>query len=120
MTTSNRSRSVEAAGGTATNGAPSTPVEPATPNPPPEAGDDRTIPVGPELNRDRAAVEDPAVQHEGGHGHGLMMLVCCVPMLLIVFALVATGVAGPGAIVFALLCTAMMAVMMFAMPGHRH
>jgi hypothetical protein len=49
-----------------------------------------------------------------------MMLVCCLPMLLIVVALVATGVAGPGAILYALLCTAMMATMMFGMPGHRH
>jgi hypothetical protein len=58
--------------------------------------------------------------HDRGRGHGLMMLVCCVPMLLIVFALVATGAAGPGAIAYALLCTAMMAAMMFFMPGHRH
>ncbi|EAP98722.1 hypothetical protein JNB_01100 [Janibacter sp. HTCC2649] len=49
-----------------------------------------------------------------------MMLLCCVPMLLIVFALVATGAAGTGAIAYALLCTAMMAAMMFLMPGHRH
>jgi hypothetical protein len=49
-----------------------------------------------------------------------MMLACCVPMLLIAFALVASGTAGAGAIFFALLCTAMMAAMMFAMPGHKH
>jgi len=48
------------------------------------------------------------------------MLVCCIPMLLIVFALVATSAAGAGAIAYALLCTAMMAAMMFFMPGHRH
>ena len=45
-----------------------------------------------------------------------MMLACCVPMLLIAFALVASGTAGAGAILFALLCAAMMAAMMFAMP----
>ena len=58
----------------------------------------------------------------GGHGgHGLMMLVCCIPMIVLAVALVATGVAGSGAIVGALLCTAMMAVMMLAMPGgHDH
>lgn len=58
---------------------------------------------------------------DGGHGgHGLMMI-CCVPMIVIAVALVATGVAGSGAIVTALLCTAMMAAMMFAMPGgHGH
>ena len=54
----------------------------------------------------------------GGHGgHGLMMLVCCIPMILLAVGLVATGVAGSGAIVGALLCTAMMAVMMLTMPG---
>ena len=65
--------------------------------------------------------------HEGhpeskGHGgHGLMMIACCIPMLIIVGILVATGVAGSGAILYAVLCTAMMALMMFAMPGgHRH
>ena len=39
----------------------------------------------------------------------MMMLACCIPMLLIVGALVVTGVAGTGAIVYALVCTAMMA-----------
>lgn len=63
---------------------------------------------------------EPAQQQGHGRGHGLMMLACCVPMLLIAFALVATGAAGAGAIFYALLCTAMMAAMMFAMPGHRH
>ena len=63
----------------------------------------------------------PDTDHVGhGRGHGLMMLACCVPMLLIAFALVASGVAGAGAILFALFCAAMMAAMMFAMPGHRH
>ena len=59
--------------------------------------------------------------HAGHGGHGLMMLVCCIPMILLAVGLVATGVAGSGAIVGALLCTAMMAVMMLAMPGsHGH
>ena len=55
---------------------------------------------------------------QGGHGgHGLMMMLMCVPMLLIVGLLVATGVAGAGALVFAVLCMAMM----FMMPGgHSH
>ena len=64
--------------------------------------------------------EEPAAQQGHGRGHRLMMLACCVPMLLIAFALVASGTAGGGAIIFALLCTALMAAMMFAMPGHRH
>lgn len=65
---------------------------------------------------------DPGPSGHQGHGwgHGLMMLACCVPMLLIAFALVASGPAGAGAILFALLCAAMMAAMMFAMPGHKH
>lgn len=63
---------------------------------------------------------EPAGHQGHGRGHGLMMLACCVPMLLIAFALVASGTAGAGAIFFALLCTAMMAAMMFAMPGHKH
>ena len=54
----------------------------------------------------------------GGHGgHGLMMMICCIPMLVIAGLLVATGVAGSGIIVTALLWTARMAAMMFAMPG---
>jgi hypothetical protein len=50
----------------------------------------------------------------------LMMLACCVPMLVVVGVLVVTGVAGTGAIVYALICTGMMAAMMLFMPGHKH
>jgi hypothetical protein len=53
-------------------------------------------------------------------GHHLMMLACCVPMLVVVGVLVVTGVAGTGAIVYALICTGMMAAMMLFMPGHKH
>ena len=53
-------------------------------------------------------------------GHQLLMMVCCVPMLVIVGVLVLTGVLGSGAIVYALVCTAMMAAMMFMMPGDKH
>ena len=53
-------------------------------------------------------------------GHQLLMMVCCVPMLVIVGVLVLTGVLGSGAIVYALVCTAMMAAMMFMMPGGKH
>lgn len=52
-------------------------------------------------------------------GHGLLMMAMCLPMLLIVGVLVSTGVAGAGAVVYALLCVAMMAAMMMLMPGHR-
>jgi hypothetical protein len=66
------------------------------------------------------AAHEPDSDHggHGGHGgHGLMMIICCIPMLAIAGLLVLTGVAGSGIILTALLCTAMMAVMMFAMPG---
>ena len=54
----------------------------------------------------------------GGHGgHRLMMIACCIPMLIIAGLLFATGVAGSGVIFGALLCTVMMAAMMFSMPG---
>ncbi len=57
----------------------------------------------------------------GGHahrGHGWMMVACCIPMLAIAIALVATGVAGLGVIAPAIMCILMMAVMMRGMsPG---
>ena len=60
---------------------------------------------------------DSSDTHHGmGHaGHGWMMIVCCIPMLIIAFVLVATGVASVGFIFAALLCTAMMAAMMWGM-----
>lgn len=80
--------------------------------------------------------DEPPHQHDGrepdsgeglgtsrrGHGgHRLMMIACCIPMLVIVGVLVGTGVAGTGAIGFALICLGAMALMMFAMPGrHDH
>jgi hypothetical protein len=57
------------------------------------------------------------------HGHGLMMIACCVPMLVIAIVLVATGVASAGFLFAALACTAMMAFMMRGMSGsdtHEH
>lgn len=54
-------------------------------------------------------------------GHGWMMLICCIPMIVIAVLLFLTGVAGSGALLGALLCTAMMALMMVSMSGgHRH
>ena len=53
---------------------------------------------------------------QGGHGgHHWMMVACCIPMLVIAIVLVATGVAGVGFIFVALMCTAMMAMMMRGM-----
>ena len=53
--------------------------------------------------------------HRGGHG--LMMIACCIPMLVIAGILVATGVASPAFLVIAVGCTLMMAMMMGGM-GH--
>lgn len=59
--------------------------------------------------------------HPGGTRHRLMMIACCIPMLVLVGVLVATGAVGGGAIVFALACLGMMAAMVAVMPGgHRH
>ena len=78
--------------------------------------------VGPNaLGNPSESHDDPVEPAAGGWGHRLLMLACCIPMLVVVFALVASGVAGAGSIIFALLCVGMMAAMMFMMPGgHRH
>ena len=49
--------------------------------------------------------------HGGHRGHGWMMIACCIPMIAIAIALVATGVVGVSFIFIALACTAMMALM---------
>ena len=56
-------------------------------------------------------------EHGGHGGHGWMMIACCIPMLVIAVVLVATGVAGPGFIFAAVMCTLMMAMMMRGMSG---
>lgn len=59
--------------------------------------------------------------HAGHAGHKWMMLICCIPMIAIVAVLIASGTAGSGALLWALGCVAMMAAMMFMMPGgHNH
>lgn len=68
--------------------------------------------------------DHPSADHsegKGHRGHGFLMIRCCIPMLVIVGVLAATGAIGFGVIAFAVLCTVMMAIMMVAMPGsHRH
>ena len=59
--------------------------------------------------------EAPA--HAGHGGHGLIMIACCIPMLVIAIALVTTGVVSAGFLILALVCTAMTALMMRGM-GH--
>jgi hypothetical protein len=46
-----------------------------------------------------------------------MMIACCIPMLVIAIALVATGVVSSGFLIGAVVCTVMMALMMRGM-GH--
>ena len=72
----------------------------------------------PQLPHDVA--KEPHDNHSGpgrNGGHRWMMLACCVPMLIIALVLVATGVAGSGFLVAAIVCTVMMALMMGGM-GH--
>jgi hypothetical protein len=62
----------------------------------------------------------PSAHDSGSHGkggHRWMMIACCIPMLVIAVALVATGVVGPGFLVVAIGCIAMMAMMMYGMSG---
>ena len=49
---------------------------------------------------------------EPAKSHGWMMMVCCIPMLVIATLLVATGVASVGFIFVAVICSAMMFLMM--------
>jgi len=62
--------------------------------------------------RTPATWKQPGSSHGG---HSWMMMACCVPMLLIAVVLVATGVASVGFLFVALMCTAMMAMMMRGM-----
>ena len=68
-----------------------------------------------------AGATPPADAHTGHRGHGLAMLLCCIPFILLAVALIATGRLSLGALLPALACVAMMGVMMMVMPGnHRH
>jgi hypothetical protein len=55
-----------------------------------------------------------------GHiGHGLLMIVCCIPILVIASVLVATGVASASFLFAAIACTMMMGMMMGGMSRGR-
>ncbi len=62
-----------------------------------------------------AADDDHAGSHAGHGGHGWMMIACCVPMLAIAAGLLIAGVISAGFLLFAVACTAMMALMMRGM-----
>jgi hypothetical protein len=59
----------------------------------------------------------PRAGRGGNTGHGWMMMICCIPMIVLAIALVATGVASAGLLFSALACTVMMAMMMRMMSG---
>lgn len=65
----------------------------------------------------RAADEDePKGGKHRGLGHHWLMIACCIPMLVIAGAIALSG-AGIGFFVVAVMCTAMMALMMVGMSG---
>ena len=70
-------------------------------------------------HEEHEAPADGAELGRGGKraGHRWMMIACCIPMVIVVIALLVSGVAGPGAIVFAVACIVMMVAMMAMMPG---
>ena len=71
--------------------------------------------VGGRIHHDRPDLEVAAGDHAGHSGHGWMMIVCCIPMLVIAVVLVLTGVASVGFLGAAIACTVMMALMMRGM-----
>lgn len=89
----------------------------------PATGPDRPLwgpPKGSAQKSDQEQLS-PHTGHDAHGGHRWMMLICCVPMIAIVLLLIVSGTAGSGALLWALGCVAMMAAMMFMMPGgHNH
>lgn len=65
------------------------------------------------MNHDHTDHQAAKTKGHGGHSRW-MMVACCVPMLLIAVAIVASG-AGWGFLIVAATCTAMMALMMGGM-----
>jgi len=61
------------------------------------------------------AKDEDGNKRGGGHGRW-MMIACCVPMLAIALVVALSG-AGSGFLVLAVMCTAMMALMMGGMSG---
>ena len=89
----------------------------------PATGPDRPLWGPPKSSAQETGQEqlNPHTGHDTHGGHRWMMLICCVPMIAIVLVLIVSGTAGSGALLWALGCVAMMAAMMFMMPGgHNH
>lgn len=76
--------------------------------------------TGPDQHLGHGTPAQQGHDHGGHAGHNWMMIACCVPMLVIAIALVASGTVGAGVIVVALGCTLMMVLMMIGMGGHDH
>ncbi len=73
------------------------------------------------MNRHEQTDHEQPGYEPRGKSHRWMMLACCVPMVIVVGVLLATGVACSVAILFAVICLGVMALMMLAMPGcHYH
>ena len=68
-------------------------------------------------HHERHTDEHHADRHQTGahRSHNWMMIACCIPMLVIALALVATGVLSGGFLLFVVACTAMMFLMMRGM-----
>lgn len=64
---------------------------------------------------DQRQTVQPPGQGSTGRRHGWLMIACCIPMIAIAIALVVTGVVSPGFLLIALICVAMMALMMRGM-----
>jgi drug/metabolite transporter (DMT)-like permease len=62
----------------------------------------------------RIADQQPPLESQS-RSHHWMMLACCLPMVVIAIALLATGTASPGFLLVAVVCTVMMALMMRGM-----
>ena len=63
----------------------------------------------------RSEDHNPGAHDGHGRGHGWMMMLCCIPIVVIAVALVVTGIASVGFLFTAVLCMGMMAVMMWGM-----
>lgn len=64
--------------------------------------------------------KEPVGPKPAGHaGHGLLMIACCIPMLILAAVLVAIGAVSPTFLLYAIGCTAMMALMMRGMRGDK-
>jgi hypothetical protein len=77
-----------------------------------------TRPEPPLLPADPGSPHDHRAAGSAGHeGHGWLMIACCIPMLVVVGILFASGVVGGFFVFLALACTALMAFMMHGMHG---